>query len=102
MASPSSIGLTISPAPPRGGPLIVEDKVYIGDEDGDVAIFALSKTKQLIVELNCEQPIQTTPVVANDTLFINTVHQLIALKQRVMNGKWSEDVEVPPSEEAGS
>ena len=81
-----------------GTPLIVEDKVYIGDEDGDVAIFALSKTKQLIAELNCDHSIQTTPVVANDTLFINTVNQLIALKQGVMNGKLSKDVGTPLGE----
>ena len=65
-----------------GTPLIVEDKVYVADEDGKVAIFALSKTKQLIAELNGDHSIQTTPVVANDTLYINTVNQLIALKSK--------------------
>ncbi len=66
-----------------GTPLIVEDKVYIGNEDGIVTIFALSKTKQVIAELNCgDQSIQTTPVVANDTLYIDTVKHLIALKQK--------------------
>lgn len=31
-------------------PLIVEDKVYIGDEDGDISIFKLSKDMQLLAE----------------------------------------------------
>lgn len=64
-----------------GTPLIVEDKVYVGDEDGDVLIFALSREKKLISEQNINHPIQTTPIVANDTLFINSTHHLIAIKQ---------------------
>ncbi|MBS0203314.1 MAG: PQQ-binding-like beta-propeller repeat protein [Planctomycetes bacterium] len=64
-----------------GTPLIVDGKVYVGDEDGDILIFALAREKQLIAENNLNSSIQTTPIVANDTLFVNTVNQLIAFKQ---------------------
>ena len=64
-----------------GTPLIVEDKVYVGDEEGNVLIFTLSREKQLIAEQNFNNSIETTPIVANDTLFINTTHQLVAIRQ---------------------
>ena len=38
-----------------GSPLIADSKVYIGDEDGDVAIFNLSKDKEVAMkEINGE------------------------------------------------
>ena len=36
-------------------PLIVDGKVYIGDEDGDITIFRLSQDKEILGEVNMEQ-----------------------------------------------
>jgi outer membrane protein assembly factor BamB len=57
-------------------PLIVEDHVYISDEDGDVCIFNLTKEKhEPIAEINMGNSVYTTPVVANDVLYIaNRTH----------------------------
>ena len=33
-----------------GSPLIVDGKIYLGDEDGDVAVFALSPTLKLLAK----------------------------------------------------
>ena len=44
-----------------GSPLIVEDKVYIGDEDGDVTIVALSNELDIINELNMGNAVYSTP-----------------------------------------
>jgi outer membrane protein assembly factor BamB len=61
-------------------PLIVGDKVYITDEDGDVAIFNLTAEKhEPLIELNMENSIYTTPVVANETLFIANRTHLFAI-----------------------
>jgi outer membrane protein assembly factor BamB len=59
-----------------GSPLIVEDHVYIGDEDGDVCVFNLSKEKHdPIAEINMGNSVYSTPVVANDVLYIaNKTH----------------------------
>jgi outer membrane protein assembly factor BamB len=59
-----------------GSPLIVEDHVYIGDEDGDVSVFNLSKEKHdPIAEINMGNSVYSTPVVANNVLYIaNKTH----------------------------
>ena len=38
-----------------GSPLIVDGKVYIGDEDGDISVFKLSKEMELIAENTMSQ-----------------------------------------------
>lgn len=65
-----------------GSPCIVDGKVYIGDEDGDVAIFAHSKEMELIEELNCGSSVYSTPVVANGVLYISTKSMLYAIKEK--------------------
>lgn len=62
-----------------GTPLIVENRVYVADQDGDVAIFKLSKLKELIAEQNVRAPIRSTPIVANDVLFIAADRILFAI-----------------------
>lgn len=64
-----------------GSPLIVDGKVLIGDEDGDISIFELSSTKNLIGEINMVNSIYSTPVAANDTLFISNKSTLFAIKK---------------------
>lgn len=61
-------------------PLIVEDKVYIGDEDGDISIFKLSAEMEMVGENNMGSSVYTTPVVANDTLYIANRNRLYAIK----------------------
>jgi outer membrane protein assembly factor BamB len=64
-----------------GSPLIVDGKVLIGDEDGDISIFELAKDKNLIGEINMQNAIYSTPVVANDTLYIANKSTLFSIKQ---------------------
>ena len=64
-----------------GSPMVVDGKVYIGDEDGDLCIFAVAKEKNLLNEVNMGAPILATPVVANGTLFINTQTHLYAISE---------------------
>ncbi|MEX0728035.1 MAG: PQQ-binding-like beta-propeller repeat protein [Planctomycetaceae bacterium] len=61
------------------GLLIVEDKVYVADEDGDIAIFELNKQRKLINEINMGNSIYSTPIVANDVLFIANKSTLFAV-----------------------
>jgi outer membrane protein assembly factor BamB len=62
-------------------PLIAGDKVFITDEDGDVAIFELTAEKHdPLVETNMATSIYTTPVFANDTLFIANRTHLFAIQ----------------------
>jgi outer membrane protein assembly factor BamB len=75
-----------------GSALLVEGKVYIGDEDGDVSVFHHSADKDKamrkgedgtykpIQEINMATSVYSTPVVANDTLFISTKTHLFAIR----------------------
>ena len=51
-----------------------------GDEDGDLAVFALSAQKKLLAENTLGSSVYSTPVVADDTLYISTREHLIAIK----------------------
>lgn len=62
-------------------PLIVNDHVYIGDEDGDISIFKLSAEKELVSEINMGSSVYTTPIVANNTLFIANRNRIFAIEQ---------------------
>lgn len=67
-----------------GSVLIVEGKAYVGDEAGDVHVFELSKEKNLISEVNVGSAVYSTPVVANDTLFISNKSTLLSIQQGAM------------------
>ncbi len=62
-----------------GSPLIVEDKVYIGDEDGDVAIFRVASEQEQLAEINMGSSVYSTPVVANNMLYIANKTHLYAI-----------------------
>jgi outer membrane protein assembly factor BamB len=76
-----------------GSPLIVEDKVYIGDEDGDVAIFRHSadpamalkddggEMKPYYGEINMGNSVYSTPIVADNILYIANRTHLFAIAE---------------------
>ncbi|MGI8981673.1 MAG: PQQ-binding-like beta-propeller repeat protein [Pirellulaceae bacterium] len=64
-----------------GSPLIVGDYVYVGDEDGDIAILKLSSKMELVgKEINMGSSVLSSPILANDTLFIATREKIFAIK----------------------
>jgi outer membrane protein assembly factor BamB len=60
-------------------PLIVEDKVYIGDEEGKVTVFRLSPKKEVLAENHMDSSVYSTPVVANNVLYISDKTHLFAI-----------------------
>jgi outer membrane protein assembly factor BamB len=74
-----------------GSPLLVEGKVYIGDEDGDVAIFRHSADPNVAMkddggsmvphygEINMGNSVYSTPVVAGNVLYIANKSHLFAI-----------------------
>jgi len=60
--------------------LIVEDKVFIGDEEGKITIFRLSPKKEILAEINLGNSVYTTPVVANNVLYIANKTHLFAIQ----------------------
>ncbi len=64
-----------------GSPLIVDGKVYIGDEDGDIAVFELSREQNVLAEVYMENSVYGTPVVANNVLYISNRDTLFAIAE---------------------
>lgn len=74
-----------------GSPLIVDGKVYIGDEDGDVAIFKHSADPNVAMkdedgemtphygEINMGNSVYSTPIVADNVLYIANRTHLFAI-----------------------
>lgn len=76
-----------------GSPLIVEGKVYIGDEDGQVAIFRHSADPNVAMkddggemipyygEIEMGNSVYSTPIVADNVLYISNRTHLFAIKE---------------------
>ena len=62
-----------------GSPLLVDGKIYLGDEDGDVVIMQEGKTLKVLGELNMGSSVYSSPVPANGALYISSRNQLYAL-----------------------
>jgi outer membrane protein assembly factor BamB len=62
-----------------GSALVADGKVYIGNEDGDVVILATGKEKKVLQTMNMASAVYSTPVPANNALFIMNRNQLYAL-----------------------
>ncbi len=63
-----------------GSPMITDGRVFIGDEDGDVAIFEFgSNNNEPIEEINMGSSVYSTPVAANGTIYISTKDKLFAI-----------------------
>ena len=63
-------------------PFVVDGKVYLGDEDGDVIILAHSKEKKVLAEMNMGSAVYGTIVPANGTIYLNNRSQLFAIAQQ--------------------
>jgi len=63
-------------------PLIVDDKVYLPDEDGEVAIFRLTaETHEPLREIRFPSYIFSSPVFANGTLYVADRNTLFAIAE---------------------
>jgi outer membrane protein assembly factor BamB len=62
-----------------GSPMAADGKVYLCDEEGDVAIFEAAKDKKVIANINMGTAIYGSPVLANGTLYIMTKEKLFAI-----------------------
>jgi len=62
-------------------PMIIGDKVYLGDEDGDVVVVEHSKTLKVVSEQNMGSAVYSTVVPANGAIFIMNRNQLWKLEQ---------------------
>ncbi len=62
-----------------GSPYWVDNKVYLGTEDGDVWIFGHGKEKKQLGTIEMKHGVKSTPVAVNGTLYIMTETHLYAI-----------------------
>jgi outer membrane protein assembly factor BamB len=62
-----------------GSPFVVDGKVYLGDEDGDIVVMQHGKEAKVLAEMNMGSAVYSTPVPAHGTLFLNNRTELFAL-----------------------
>jgi outer membrane protein assembly factor BamB len=64
-----------------GSPMLIDDKVYLGDEDGDLTVLQHGKELKVISEMNMGSSVYSTVVPANGAMFIMNRNQLFAIAE---------------------
>lgn len=62
-----------------GSPFLVDGKVFLADEDGDVVVLQHGKEMKVLAEMNMGSAVYATVVPANGTIFLNNRSQLFAI-----------------------
>lgn len=62
-----------------GSPYVVDGKVMLGDEDGDLTVLKAGREMEVLAEIGFGNVIYSTPVVANGTLYVMTRSHLYAI-----------------------
>ena len=64
-----------------GSAFVVDGKVFLGDEDGDVVVLRAGRELEKLAEPNIGSAIYGAPIAANGVLFVNSVSELFALSR---------------------
>jgi outer membrane protein assembly factor BamB len=62
-----------------GSPLLADGRIYLGNQDGDVVVFALSARLNVLAKNAMGNPIYGTAAAAGDVLYIATQNHLFAI-----------------------
>jgi len=62
-----------------GSPMVADGKMFLGDEDGVLSVFALGKEEKKIAEIEFPSSIYSTPTIANGVMFISDRSRLYAI-----------------------
>jgi outer membrane protein assembly factor BamB len=62
-----------------GSPMVVDGKVFVGDEDGYMSVFAASKELKKLAELEFNSSIYSTMTIANGVIFVTDRSLLYAI-----------------------
>ncbi len=65
-----------------GSPLAIDGKLYLCDEEGDVAIFEASKSFREVATVNVGNTSYCSPIFINNTLYVMTRDRLFAIEAK--------------------
>lgn len=64
-----------------GSSMIVNGHVFVGDEDGDIAVFEVKKeAHDPVAEINMVNSVYSTPIIANEVLYIANKDHIFAIQ----------------------
>ena len=63
-------------------PYVADGKVYLGTRSGNFYVFAASREKKVLAELELGNPISATATAANGVLYVATMTELFAVQMR--------------------
>ena len=66
-----------------GSTFVADGKVYIGDEDGDIAVLKAGTKMELLYEANMGAAVYTTPVALDGVLYVASRTRLFALQDGI-------------------
>jgi hypothetical protein len=66
-------------SPVWGSPLVADGKVYLGDADGDLAVFKAGPEMKMLAMNDMADSVYSTPVPANGVLYVMTRTQVFAI-----------------------
>ena len=69
-------------SPVWGSPLLADGKVYLGDADGDLAVFKADARPAKPVVIDMGDSVYSTPVAANGVLYVMTRTRLLAISAK--------------------
>ena len=61
--------------------MVADGKVYLGTRSGQFLVFAASREKKVLSEMELGSPISATVTPANGTLYVATMKELFAIRQ---------------------
>ena len=64
-----------------GSPIVIDGKVFLGDEDGDVTILNADKAMKVVAENNMGSSVYSTATPANGVIYIVNRNQLVAIAE---------------------
>jgi outer membrane protein assembly factor BamB len=80
-----------------GSTFLADGKVYIGDEDGDIAVLKAGKKKELLHEVNMGAAVYTTPIAKDGVIYVASRTKLFAIEDGIPAKKKDEPAAEPAS-----
>ena len=65
-----------------GSPTVIDGKVYLGNEDGDILVFQTGREKKLLAKNPMPSAVYGTPVAAHGVLYVADRTTLFAIEER--------------------
>jgi outer membrane protein assembly factor BamB len=65
-----------------GSALAADGKIFVGSRGGDFLIIEQGKELNKLSSVQLDSPIHTTPVAANNVLYISTMRKLYAIEKK--------------------